>query len=83
MLRQKRPDAWALCLGGVLIGALVLRLWGIKHGLPYVFNVDEASNFVPTAISFWFTDSHAFGPRTAATRAARATRRSPRSRART
>ena len=45
--RDGRPDAWALGLGGVLVGALVLRLWGIKHGLPYVFNVDEASNFVP------------------------------------
>jgi hypothetical protein len=41
----------------VLGGALALRLWGIKHGLPYVFNVDEASNFVPTAVSFYFTDS--------------------------
>ncbi len=41
----------------MLAGALVLRLWGVKHGLPYVFNVDEASNFVPTAISFYFTDS--------------------------
>ena len=55
---KARPDAWALCLGGVLVGALVLRLWGIKHGLPYVFNVDEASNFVPTAVSFCFTDSY-------------------------
>jgi hypothetical protein len=55
--RGRRPDPWALGLGGVLCGALVLRLWGVKHGLPYVFNVDEASNFVPTAVSFYFTDS--------------------------
>ena len=56
--RQRgRPDAWTLGLGGVLAGGLVLRLWGVKHGLPYVFNVDEASNFVPTAVSFYFTDS--------------------------
>ena len=48
---------WTLGLGGVLAGGLVLRLWGVKHGLPYVFNVDEASNFVPTAVSFYFTDS--------------------------
>src|SRR6185503_15657176 len=54
---RSRPDAWAVSLGGVLIGALVLRLWGVKHGLPYVYNVDEASNFVPTAVSFFFTDS--------------------------
>ena len=58
MLRGRRPDAWALGLGGVLAGALVLRLWGVKHGLPYVFNVDEASNFVPTAVSYFFTDSY-------------------------
>jgi dolichyl-phosphate-mannose--protein O-mannosyl transferase len=55
--RARRLDPWALCLGGVLCGALVLRLWGVKHGLPYVFNVDEASNFVPTAVGFYFTDS--------------------------
>ena len=35
-----------------------LRLWGIKHGLPFVYNVDEASNFVPTAVSYFFTDSY-------------------------
>ena len=39
-------------------GALGLRLWGIKHGLPFVYNVDEASNFVPTAVSYYFTDSY-------------------------
>ncbi len=54
----RRPEPWALALGGVLAGALVLRLWGIKHGLPYVYNVDEASNFVPTAVSYYFTDSY-------------------------
>ena len=30
----------------------------MKHGLPYVYNVDEASNFVPTAVSYYFTDSY-------------------------
>jgi Dolichyl-phosphate-mannose-protein mannosyltransferase len=35
----------------------VLRLWGLRQGLPYVYNVDEASNFVPTAVSFYFTGS--------------------------
>ena len=42
----------------MLAGAFVLRLWGVKHGLPYVYNVDEASNFVPTAVSYFFTDSY-------------------------
>lgn len=33
-----------------------LRLWGIKHGLPYVYNVDEDANFVRTAIFFFSGD---------------------------
>ena len=28
----------------------LLRLWGIKQGLPYSYNVDEATHFVPRAI---------------------------------
>ena len=55
---RRRAEPWAIALAGVLVGALVLRLWGVKHGLPYVYNVDEASNFVPTAVSFYFTDSY-------------------------
>ncbi len=55
--RRRRADPWALALAGVLAGAFVLRLWGVKHGLPFVYNVDEASNFVPTAVSYFFTDS--------------------------
>src|SRR5438132_13879489 len=53
----RRPSGWALAVGGLLVGALALRLWGIKQGLPYVYNIDEASNFVPTAVSFYFTGS--------------------------
>jgi 4-amino-4-deoxy-L-arabinose transferase-like glycosyltransferase len=44
-------------LAALLVGALGIRLWGLKQGLPYVYNVDEASNFVPTAVSFYFTHS--------------------------
>jgi hypothetical protein len=47
-----------LALAGVLALALGLRLWGIEHGLPFVYNVDEASNFVPTAVSYYFTDTY-------------------------
>ena len=47
----------SLALVALLGGALALRLWGLKAGLPYVYNVDEASNFVPTAVSFYFTGS--------------------------
>jgi 4-amino-4-deoxy-L-arabinose transferase-like glycosyltransferase len=38
-------------LGVVLAGALGLRLWGIKEGLPYVYDIDEAAHFVPRAIA--------------------------------
>ena len=57
-LRRRRRPRWTLALGGVLARRARLRLWGIKHGLPFVYNVDEASNFVPTAVSFYFTDSY-------------------------
>src|SRR3954471_20359528 len=59
--RVPDPDrggrGWAAAMAALLVGALALRLWGVKQGLPYVYNVDEASNFVPTAVSFYFTDS--------------------------
>jgi dolichyl-phosphate-mannose-protein mannosyltransferase len=55
--RDIRERGWALALTALLAGALALRLWGVKHGLPYVYNVDEASNFVPTAVGFHFGES--------------------------
>ena len=38
-------------LGWILLGALVLRLWSLKHGLPYVYNTDEEQHFVPKAVA--------------------------------
>jgi 4-amino-4-deoxy-L-arabinose transferase-like glycosyltransferase len=46
-------------LGLILLITLGLRLWGIKQGLPYSYNVDEATHFVPRAIAFF---SHDFNP---------------------
>jgi hypothetical protein len=57
-LRRRAPSPSGLALGGILALAFGLRLWGIKQGLPFVYNVDEASNFVPTAVSYYFTDSY-------------------------
>jgi 4-amino-4-deoxy-L-arabinose transferase-like glycosyltransferase len=37
----------------VLFMAFVLRLWGIKQGLPYVYNVDEYGHFVPEAVAMF------------------------------
>ncbi|HXS43847.1 MAG TPA: glycosyltransferase family 39 protein [Solirubrobacteraceae bacterium] len=33
--------------------ALGLRLWGLRHGLPYVYNTDENAHFVPNAIGLF------------------------------
>jgi hypothetical protein len=44
---------------GVIAAALVLRLWGIEHGLPYVFNADENAHFVPRAIGMF---GHSLNP---------------------
>jgi hypothetical protein len=48
-----------LALPAILIGALALRLWGIHHGLPYAFNVDEGAHFVPRAIGMF---GHSLNP---------------------
>jgi hypothetical protein len=47
-----RRWAWA-GLACVLAGALVLRLWGVKQGLPYAYNADENAHFVPRAIGMF------------------------------
>jgi hypothetical protein len=44
---------WRIGLAAVLALALGLRLWGIRHGLPYVYNSDESSHFVPKAVRFF------------------------------
>jgi hypothetical protein len=46
-----RTRRWVwLGLALVLLLALGLRLWGIRQGLPYAYNSDEDSHFVPRAI---------------------------------
>src|SRR5919202_2156760 len=40
---------WTLAVGGLLVGALLLRLWGVAHGLPYAYNADENAHFVRKA----------------------------------
>jgi hypothetical protein len=45
---------WAWCgLALVICIALGLRLWGIREGLPYVYNIDEAGHFVPKAVTMF------------------------------
>jgi hypothetical protein len=47
-----RALAW-IVLAAVLVLALALRLWGVKQGLPYAYNSDEADHFVPRAVSMF------------------------------
>lgn len=51
-LHRVPPRArWGMALGVILVLALLLRLWGIKSGLPYVYDTDEDQHFVPHAIA--------------------------------
>ncbi len=43
-------------LAALLVATFLLRLWGIRQGLPYSYNVDEATHFVPRAIAFFSHD---------------------------
>ncbi|MBV9818614.1 MAG: glycosyltransferase family 39 protein [Solirubrobacterales bacterium] len=43
-------------LVALLAITLALRLWGIKQGLPYSYNSDEATHFVPRAIAYFGHD---------------------------
>jgi hypothetical protein len=43
----------------VLLTTFLLRLWGVKQGLPYSYNTDEATHFVPRAVGFF---GHDFNP---------------------
>jgi hypothetical protein len=56
-LRTRSP--WPLAVGALLVGAVVLRLWGVRHGLPYVYNADENAHFVPRAIGMF---GHSLNP---------------------
>ncbi|HST57007.1 MAG TPA: glycosyltransferase family 39 protein [Solirubrobacteraceae bacterium] len=43
----------------VLAAALGLRLWGVRQGLPYVYNADENAHFLPRAIGMF---GHSLNP---------------------
>lgn len=52
MPTAERRWAWA-ALAAVLLGGLGLRLWGVRQGLPYAYNADEADHFVAHAIEMF------------------------------
>ena len=47
---------WGIAVGVVLALALGLRLWGVKHGLPYAYNADENAHFVTRAVGLFDHD---------------------------
>ncbi len=58
---DRRATRYRLAMVVVLLGALGLRLWGVAQGLPYAYNTDENSHFVPKAIGmFHDLDPHYF-----------------------
>src|SRR3954452_21498704 len=50
---------WAAAVAALTALALVLRLWGLGHGLPYAYNADENAHFVPGAIALF---GHSWNP---------------------
>src|SRR3954452_13973188 len=50
---RRRPSGWVLAVAGLTLLALVLRLWGIRWGLPFAYNLDERSHFVPRSVEFF------------------------------
>src|SRR4051812_14117652 len=57
--RSQLRFGWAGAVGAVLVGAFLLRIWGVGHGLPYAFNADENAHFVPRAIGLY---GHGWNP---------------------
>ncbi|MFA9271536.1 MAG: ArnT family glycosyltransferase, partial [Baekduiaceae bacterium] len=60
------PTRWfvrhwfAFAVGALLVGAFVLRVWGVDHGMPWAYNADENGHFVPRAIGMF---GHDLNPR--------------------
>src|SRR3954451_18337145 len=58
-LRMREGLGWPAALAGLSLGPLILRLVGISTGLPYIYNADENSHFVPRAIGMF---GHSLNP---------------------
>ena len=50
---------WGVAVALLLVAAFLLRIWGIKQGLPYAYNADENAHFVPKAIALF---DHGWNP---------------------
>ena len=60
VLRLRGPSRdrliWGAAVGGLLVLAFALRIWGNGHGLPYAYNADENAHFVTRAIGLFGHD---------------------------
>jgi len=51
---SERARRWVWTgLALVLLAGLGLRLWGVRQGLPYAYNSDEADHFLPHAVEMF------------------------------
>lgn len=57
--RGWRPTWWGLGVVTLLVGAFLLRIWGVDHGMPYAYNADENAHFLPKAIGLF---GHGWNP---------------------
>ncbi|MEV4421214.1 glycosyltransferase family 39 protein [Patulibacter sp. NPDC049589] len=57
-MRLPAPDRlrWGIAVGVLVLVGLVLRLWGIRSGLPYAYNADESAHFLPQAVGMFRGD---------------------------
>src|SRR3954447_7333780 len=58
-VRVREGLGWPAALAGLFLGSLILRLVAISTGLPYVYNADENSHFVPRAVGMF---GHSLNP---------------------
>src|SRR2546430_14247667 len=56
---RARRWTWPLAVAATTGVALALRLWGVRHGLPFAYNVDENAHSVPRAIGLF---GHGWNP---------------------
>jgi len=42
-----------LALAAILVGALAIRLYGLKHGLPFIYHSDESQHFTNYAVEMF------------------------------
>ena len=50
---RRHLTAGRLALAAILAGGLALRLYGLDHGLPFVFDSDESQHFVRYAVAMF------------------------------